>query len=223
MKHRARTLTAALLAGAGALALIPAVPQAMEIKQAQAAVPEDDPTKETTLKALTDQVVDHLTRLRNGGKGNQLSTPADLQAALTALVKKAQQEGRTRTDILQLIDEALKERGKSLQDVMSNADSRTVLQQLVARAGNATTSSDDPFLRQVTKEGEATVITEGASGKGEKKTAGKVIVVQRGDTLTTLAEKHYGSMSAWRKIFAANKGKLSNPNLIPEGIKLRLP
>lgn len=218
MRQPARTLAAAMLAGAGVLALISVAPQAMEVKQAQAAVPEGDPSKEATLKALTDQVVNHLTRMRGGEKGNRLSTPADLQAALNALVEKATSEGRTSTDILKLIDEALQERGGSLQDVLATTDGRGLLQQLVARAGSAT-KADDPYTRMLTQEGNATVLAEEAAGEG----GGRTVVVKRGDTLTTLAEKHYGTMTAWRKIFTANKAVLKDPNFIPVGVRLRLP
>lgn len=47
--------------------------------------------------------------------------------------------------------------------------------------------------------------------------------VVAGDTLSGLAQKHYGKASLYMKIFEANKDILSDPNLIKIGQKLRIP
>jgi len=50
-----------------------------------------------------------------------------------------------------------------------------------------------------------------------------VYVVQRGDDLGLVAKKTLGSVKRWREIAAANKDVLPDPDIVPEGIKLRIP
>ena len=51
----------------------------------------------------------------------------------------------------------------------------------------------------------------------------KIIVVQKGDTLSKIAQKAYGRKEDYRKIFIANPEVLKNPNEIFIGQKLRIP
>ena len=48
-------------------------------------------------------------------------------------------------------------------------------------------------------------------------------VVQKGDTLSKIAEEYYGDMMLYPKIFEANRDILSDPNRIKPGQKLRIP
>lgn len=45
----------------------------------------------------------------------------------------------------------------------------------------------------------------------------------RSDTLSDLAKKFYGSAGKWKKIYDANKSKISDPDTLPEGIELTIP
>ena len=47
--------------------------------------------------------------------------------------------------------------------------------------------------------------------------------VQRGDTLSAIAQRFYGSPGDWNRIFQANKSVLSNPDMIFPGQVLSLP
>ena len=47
--------------------------------------------------------------------------------------------------------------------------------------------------------------------------------VQPGDTLSHIAQKHYGNASRWHAIFAANRDQIDNPDLIHPGQVLKLP
>ena len=47
--------------------------------------------------------------------------------------------------------------------------------------------------------------------------------VKKGDCLWKIAKKYYGEGGNWQKIFAANKGKISNPNLIYPGQEFVIP
>lgn len=51
----------------------------------------------------------------------------------------------------------------------------------------------------------------------------KTYTVKKGDTLWALAAKYYGAGAQYTKIYEANKGKISNPNLIYVGQELTIP
>ncbi len=51
----------------------------------------------------------------------------------------------------------------------------------------------------------------------------RVIIVQKGDTLSKIAKKAYGDSDAYLKIFAANPEVIKNPNQIFVGQRLRIP
>jgi len=51
----------------------------------------------------------------------------------------------------------------------------------------------------------------------------RIIIVQRGDTLSKIAKKAYGDIDAYPKIFIANPEILKNPNEIFAGQRLRIP
>jgi nucleoid-associated protein YgaU len=52
---------------------------------------------------------------------------------------------------------------------------------------------------------------------------GRIYLVQQGDTLYSLAERYYGHSKYWRKIWTANRNRLTNPNDLPVGMKLIIP
>lgn len=49
------------------------------------------------------------------------------------------------------------------------------------------------------------------------------IEVKKGDTLYNIAEEIYGYGFMWRAIYRNNKDKIENPDLIQEGLKLKVP
>jgi 5'-nucleotidase len=51
----------------------------------------------------------------------------------------------------------------------------------------------------------------------------RIHVVQRGDTLSSISAKYYGSSKQWRKIVAANRDNLPDPNRLTPGSKLIIP
>ena len=51
----------------------------------------------------------------------------------------------------------------------------------------------------------------------------RIHVVQKGDTLSKIAEKYYGSPRSWPKIVAANRDTLPDPNRLTPGTKLLIP
>jgi nucleoid-associated protein YgaU len=58
----------------------------------------------------------------------------------------------------------------------------------------------------------------GSGGAGEQS-----YTVRKGDTLSAIAQHHYGKASRWHAIFDANRDQLDNPDLIKPGQVLRLP
>ena len=53
--------------------------------------------------------------------------------------------------------------------------------------------------------------------------AATMYTVQKGDTLSAIAKKHYGDASKYNAIFEANKPMLSHPDKIYPGQVLRIP
>jgi nucleoid-associated protein YgaU len=47
--------------------------------------------------------------------------------------------------------------------------------------------------------------------------------VEPGDTLSSLALRHYGNAHKWEKIFQANKGTMKNPDYIYVGQVIIIP
>jgi nucleoid-associated protein YgaU len=48
-------------------------------------------------------------------------------------------------------------------------------------------------------------------------------VVVKGDSLSKIAAREYGDANKWRTIFEANKGLISDPDLIYPGQELKIP
>jgi nucleoid-associated protein YgaU len=47
--------------------------------------------------------------------------------------------------------------------------------------------------------------------------------VQKGDTLSAIAQQHYGKASRWHAIFDANRDQIEDPDMIRPGQVLKLP
>jgi len=62
-----------------------------------------------------------------------------------------------------------------------------------------------------------------APGLGGATGAGKIHVVQRGDTLYKLARQYYNDQSQWKRIYEANRSQVPNPNVLKAGQKLIIP
>ena len=48
-------------------------------------------------------------------------------------------------------------------------------------------------------------------------------MVQKGETLYSIAKQYYGDGKQWTKIQEANKERISDPNKVPAGTKLIIP
>lgn len=54
-------------------------------------------------------------------------------------------------------------------------------------------------------------------------TTARTHTVARGERLGGIAKQRYGDANAWRRIYEANRDKLSDPNKLVAGMKLRIP
>lgn len=52
---------------------------------------------------------------------------------------------------------------------------------------------------------------------------GRTHTVQPRETLYGLAQRYYGDKNQWRKIYYANRNRLTDPNNVPAGIRLIIP
>lgn len=53
--------------------------------------------------------------------------------------------------------------------------------------------------------------------------AARTYTVVSGDSLSKIAQREYGDAQQWRKIYEANRDKISNPDLIHPGQVLNIP
>ncbi len=92
-------------------------------------------------------------------------------------------------------------------------DATTVTLKLTSAAGVALDEAHVPFKLPAAK----------VAGGNSIHASGAVITIRRGDSLWRIAKRHYGSGKKWRAIYAANKGRISDPDMIYAGHDLVLP
>jgi outer membrane protein OmpA-like peptidoglycan-associated protein len=59
--------------------------------------------------------------------------------------------------------------------------------------------------------------------EGEVKVSTREYVIQKGDTLSSIAQKEYGKPSRWKNLYEFNKGRIKNPNKLKPGQKILIP
>ena len=92
------------------------------------------------------------------------------------------------------------------------------------RPGNAQSAAPRPDFGNVTSRVESTERDIGGGGAGSTgRATTRMYTVVAGDTLSHIAQRHYGNANRWPAIFEANRDKLSDPDRIFPGQVLRLP
>ena len=69
----------------------------------------------------------------------------------------------------------------------------------------------------------AKTATSGASPVGTSPALGLGYEVQKGDTLSKIAQRVLGDASRWKEIWEINKAQIPNPDLIHPGQQLTMP
>ena len=95
--------------------------------------------------------------------------------------------------------------GSSLDDVMAKFDQDALAQKEAADRADAIKAAADEAL------------------VAEAPSAPQTYIVQAGDSLSAISEKVYGDAKHWDTIFAHNRDKISDPNLIHPGQELLIP
>jgi nucleoid-associated protein YgaU len=88
------------------------------------------------------------------------------------------------------------------------------------RSGTSSVPNAAPDFSNV-QSGGSTV--GGAGGAGTESPDSRHYTVQRGDTLSHIAQHFYGKASRWNAIFEANRHQLDDPDLIRPGQVLLIP
>jgi len=68
----------------------------------------------------------------------------------------------------------------------------------------------------------STTATPTASASAAAK-PGVTYKVKKGDTLVTIARNAYGNDKSWQRIYQANKTSISDPNIVPVGLVIKIP
>jgi LysM repeat protein len=109
----------------------------------------------------------------------------------------------------------------------SASDTASALGPALAAVGAAATGASArlPMGAAVTGSGAARTSASGgaASARSAPPAAGRRHTVVKGDTLSNLSQKYYGTRSKWRDLLAANRDLLSGPNDLKIGMELRVP
>lgn len=93
-----------------------------------------------------------------------------------------------------------------------------VLEDEISEAYEAEVASkDEPAAEETATDNSGLHRMMGADGKPV------TVVLNQGERLTLIAEKHFGNKAFWPYIFDANSDKLKSPNQVQAGMKLYLP
>lgn len=116
--------------------------------------------------------------------------------------------------------------GSSLDDVIARFDTDARAQKEAgerADAIKAAAAADEALVvaapAQAVEEQSAAPVEAAA----EAPSAPQTYIVQPGDSLSAISEKVYGEAKYWDTIFAHNRDKISDPNLIYPGQELIIP
>jgi nucleoid-associated protein YgaU len=90
------------------------------------------------------------------------------------------------------------------------------------QSGSSSTAQSRPDFSNVQSGASSTAeITGGSGGTGGAGETSYTVV--KGDTLSHIAQAHYGKASKWHAIFEANRDQIDDPDKIFPGQVLKLP
>lgn len=168
--------------------------------------------KETTITNLHARVEEGIPAPALVQKVNELTEEVARAKATTSLEKKQtetlqQEMEKVRNGYVQLRQEYEKE-------VAERKRLSTVIARLRRELGTQNTVDTPPPPRIILPD--STPATRTADET-------RSYTVQSGDSLTKISEKFYGTQADWRRIFDANRDKISRPNQLRVGMVIRIP
>jgi nucleoid-associated protein YgaU len=87
------------------------------------------------------------------------------------------------------------------------------LQEVAVANADTSSTADKPVISSPAK----------TQAKAQTTTDAKTYTVKKGDTLSKIAQRFYGSSSKWRRIVEANKEKLGHSQVLKVGMTLTIP
>ena len=178
-----------------------------------------------------------------GDQSGVQASPGSLNAlrvSLAELLEAGSAAGKSRAAIERaLMFRILKRVGRDLPDWLADDRGLPNVAGLLGAEPRRAGASEADYLSSIRAEGQETVVgnaeTEPAAAEPaetaqaatpaaeEPAAEPRYVVVRQGDTLSGLAEEHYGSVLEFRRIYVANRDKISNPSLLYPGTRLVLP
>jgi nucleoid-associated protein YgaU len=65
--------------------------------------------------------------------------------------------------------------------------------------------------------------TNSSSSGGSDRLRMQIYTIERGDTLSKIAQRYYGDAGQWRRIWDANRDQIDNPDVIQVGQMIQIP
>lgn len=204
-----------------------------KMKKEVVTAPLDEPESKTTdNKQLTDDVSKQLEKLLAGSDSEDIK-----QEDLANIVSSAVQAGHDIDIIQDAVKSAMTElRGKKDSNIKTEVLEFSVnaVNEIVdASKDIATGTSNDPYIQSLRAEAddETDESTESETEESSKETSTakttnksiRTIIVLKGESLSKIAAKIYGSSRKHTLLYEANKSTLKDPNNIRVGQILKVP
>lgn len=198
------------------------------------AEPPVAPTTDTDPATLAQQVSTSLEKLLESEK-----SVAELEKEMSGVVSHAIGKGVDLNELRMLVDDAMDGVKEEKPELVSVEEAGATLQNII-EANRRLIEGDpkDDYIRQLnselvdkttdTEETSATAavtssVTSSAIAESSEVTGERRHSVRPGESLSYIAQKYYGSASAFTKIYQANREALSTPDLVLVGQSLLIP
>ena len=201
-----------------------------KMKKEAVTTPDDEPepkseSKTTDNKQLTDDVSKQLEKLLAGNDSKDIK-----QEDLANIVSSAVQAGHDIDIIQDAVKSAMTElRGREDSNIKTEVleFSANAVNEIVSASKDiAAGTSDDPYIQSLRAEADDDDDAEPEEEKDTAKTTDKsmrTIIVLKGESLSKIAAKIYGSSRKHTLLYEANKSILKDPNNIRVGQILKVP
>lgn len=214
--------------------------QPVKVTPVQIKLAQTSSSAEDKLRALTNNVVDQLTRLKKfeeNPETSEIPETQDLRNSINQLVQQASAQNLDSSAIEELLQEALANSNavpQALARADGKLDTRLLLMSVLSEVDSSQVkSSDTEYLAALNDEGSTTVVgtsladlpAASSQENARIKTVNgtKTIIVKVGDTLSKIAFAVYGDALSYTRIFKANRKLLKSPNLLTIDMVLVLP